>query len=313
MREWFYERGVGEVRAVLVESRRIVEARVRVEGVVEAGTVLAAKLVRGGRHALARADGVDYLLPKGAHGMTEGAALAIEVSREAIGGGEPWKRPLARVSDDAPRPAPAVEGRDLPFPGADDELAAVGWDDLLDEVRSGIIAFPGGELRVSLTPAMTLIDVDGTLPVGELAVAGARAAGQAIRRHGIAGSIGIDLPTVGGKAARAAAAAAIDDALPPRFERTAINGFGFVQIIRPRRHASLFELAADAAPFEARAILRRAGRLTGAIRIDAHPVVVAEIERQSDWLDRLQRQVGGAVTLRADPAVPMSAAHAQSL
>ena len=93
MREWFYERGVGEVRAVLVESRRIVEARVRVEGVVEAGTVLAAKLVRGGRHALARADGVDYLLPKGAHGMTEGAALAIEVSREAIGGGEPWKRP----------------------------------------------------------------------------------------------------------------------------------------------------------------------------------------------------------------------------
>ena len=105
---------------------------------------------------------------------------------------------------------------------------------------------------------MTLIDVDGFLPAGELALRGAAEAARAIRRLDIGGSIGIDLPTVGSKAARQEAAAAIDAALPQPFERTAVNGFGFVQIVRPRGRASLVELAQDRAPFEARALLRRA-------------------------------------------------------
>ena len=98
-----------------------------------------------------------------------------------------------------------------------------------------------------VTPAMTLIDVDGVLPPAELAIAGARASALAIRRHGIAGSIGIDLPNVRGKAERQAVAEAVDAILPQPFERTAVNGFGFLQIVRPRRHASLFELALDRA------------------------------------------------------------------
>jgi len=79
-----------------------------------------------------------------------------------------------------------------------------------------------------------------------------------IRRHGIAGSIGIDLPTAGSKAARLAAGEAVDAILPQPFERTAVNGFGFVQVVRPRQRASLVELAQDRAGFEARALLRRA-------------------------------------------------------
>jgi hypothetical protein len=182
---------------------------------------------------------------------------------------------------------------------------------LLEEAREGIVRFAGGELRVSLTPAMTLIDVDGTLQLGELAMAGARAAARAIRRHGVGGSIGIDLPTIEGKSERIAVGEAVDDVLPKPFERTAVNGFGFLQIVRPRTHASLFELAADRAPFEARALLRRAGRETGARRLAAHPAVIAVLERHPDWLDALARQVGGAVGLRADPSLAMSAGHAE--
>src|SRR6187397_3187227 len=107
---------------------------------------------------------------------------------------------------------------------------------------------------------MILIDVDGNLPAAELAVAGARAAAAAIRRHGIGGSIGIDLPTVDSKATRLAAAKAIDALLPKPFERTAVNGFGFLQIVRPRTHASQLEMAADRAIFETAAVLRRAAR-----------------------------------------------------
>ena len=280
------------------------------DGVVPAGTVLNARLVTTGRNAIARADGQEFLLPRGAPGVTEGAALAIEVTREELAGAEPWKRPLARASGEKPRAAVAPEGRELPFPAPGDPLESAGWSDLLDEARSGIIAFPGGELRVSPTPAMTLIDVDGTLPPAELALAGATAATAAIRRHEIGGSIGIDLPTIGGKAARLAVAEAVDAILPQPYERTAVNGFGFLQIVRPRRHASLFELAADRAPFEARALLRRAAREFGPIRLVAHPAVVAALK--PEWIDRLAAQVGGTVDLRAGPGLAMAAGYATS-
>ena len=303
------EQGIGETRAVLVDQGEIVEARILREGIIPAGTILHARLVSTGRNAVARAGADEYLLPRGAPGVTEGATLSIEVTREALAGGEPWKRPLARVSDAAPAAAPAIVGHTLPFPSPGDAFEDAGWSELLDEARSGIIAFPGGELRVALTPAMTLIDVDGHLPPEQLALAGATASARAIRRYGIAGSIGIDLPTIGGKAARQAVAEVVDAILPQPFERTAVNGFGFLQIVRPRRHASLFELAADRAAFEARALLRRAARETGATTLVAHPAVIAALK--PSWLDQLGAQVGGAVALRPDPSLAMSAAYAQ--
>jgi len=309
--EWLIERGIGETRAALVEDGRIVEARILRDDVLAAGTILTAQLKSTGRNAVAIADGQEFLLPKGAPGVTEGARLNIEVTREALGGAEPWKRALARPTDGAPRPAPQLRGRELQFPAVSDELEAAGWSDLLDEARSGLIGFPGGELRVSLTPAMTLIDVDGNLPPAELAVAGARAAATAIRRHGIGGSIGIDLPTVDSKAARLAAAEAVDALLPKPFERTAVNGFGFLQIVRPRTHASLLEMAAEHTLFETAAVLRRAAREVGSIRLVAHPALVAVLERRQDWLDQLAKQVGGAVTLRADPLIAISSSHAE--
>jgi hypothetical protein len=305
--EWLIERGIGETRCALVERGRIVDARVLVGGIVPAGTIVEAMLKSVGPNGTGVAEGQEYLLPKGAPGITQGARLNIEVTREALGGAEPWKRPLARMTDQPARPAPSLGGREA-ISGEFDEA---GWPDLIEEARNGIVAFPGGELRVSLTPAMTLIDVDGQLSPADLAVAGARAAGDAIRRHGIGGSIGIDLPTAKSKDARQAAAAVIDEILPQPFERTAVNGFGFLQIVRPRRHASLFELAADRAAFETRVLLRRVGREVGAIRVAAHPSVIAVLSGYRDWLDQLARQVGGAVTLRSDPSLAISGGHAE--
>ncbi|MCY7281001.1 MAG: ribonuclease [Sphingomonas bacterium] len=307
MPEQWIERGIGETRVVQVVEGAIVAARILRDDIVLAGTILAARLIKTGRLAVARAGNQEYLLPKGAHGVTEGATLTIEVTREALAGAEPWKRPLARVTDAAPAPAPAVPGLTVAFPSPSDALEMAGWSELLDEARSGIVAFPGGELRIALTPAMTLIDVDGHLPPEQLALAGAAAAARTIRRHGITGSIGIDLPTIGGKAARQAVAEAVDAILPAPFERTAMNGFGFLQIVRPRRHASLFELAADCPAFEARALLRRAARETGAIALVAHPALIAALK--PEWLDQLGAQIGGAVTLRPDPACRMASAY----
>jgi hypothetical protein len=91
-----------------------------------------------------------------------------------------------------------------------------------------------------------------------------------------------------------------------------VNGFGFVQLVRPRARASLIELAQDRAAFEARALLRRAAfEPPCAKRLVAHPSIVAILDSRTDWIEALSRQVGGSVSLRADASLPMSGGYAE--
>ena len=299
------EDGIGETRAALIENDEIIESRVRRDGITPAGAVVEAKLVAVAPRVTVEAGGEHFLLPRGVTGVTEGARLVIEVTREALGGSEPWKLGLARRTDQEPCPAPPLsEGK----PGRID-----GWDDLLEEARSGIVRFEGGELRIEPTAAMTMIDVDGWLVPDKLAQMAAWAAARAIRRLDIGGSIGIDFPTLKDKAARAEVDCILDAYLEKPFERTAINGFGFVQIVRPRRRASAIELAQDRAPFEARALLRRSvSEQAGAKRLVAHPAVIAILDQRPHWLETLARQIGGNIGLRADAALPMSGGYAEN-
>src|SRR5262249_16978213 len=122
------------------------------------------------------------------------------------------------------------------------------------------------------------------------------------------------LPTVKDRAARQAAAMAIDAELPQPFERTAVNGFGFVQIVRPRQRCSLLEHAQDRASFEARALLRRTAlEPPGPARLAAHMAVIKALEERKDWLEMLARQIGGRIELRAEPTLPMSGGYAESI
>src|SRR3546814_14668754 len=74
--------------------------------------------------------------------------------------------------------------------------------------------FPYTTLFRSPSPAMILIDVDCSLPPAKLGPKGAKLAAQAIRRLGLTGSIGIDLPTMNNKDERAVASAQSDKYLP---------------------------------------------------------------------------------------------------
>ena len=305
MAEWLYEAGIGEARAALVEGGAILKARIELEG-LRVGTVAEGRLRADKRVELAKGEVLLDHVPKG---VTEGAKLTVEIVRETIlepGRTKPPKaiatdKPVALGPDLLARIAAAgVPVRTLRS-HEPDALEAAGWSEILEEAVTGEIAFPGGMLLMSVTPAMTLFDVDGGGTPEALALAAAPAIAAAILRHGIGGSIGVDFPTLANKAARAAVAEAVDAGLPQPFERTAVNGFGFLQIVRRRPRASLPELLrADPVAAEARAVLRRIERLPPPLPA-SHIVpagVLRMIEAKPGWTDELARRMGGPQLLK---------------
>lgn len=328
MAEWLYEEGIGEARAALIEHGRLVEALVEREGdAVRAGAVVQGRLVRTvipRKRGIARLiSGEDVLIEPIPPKVAEGATIFIDVQREAIAEEGRAKLAKGRVAQPGAKahPGPALLQRIratglpvVPCPAhEEDRLEAHGWSELLEEAMTGEVGTEAAALRIFPTPAMVLIDVDGSLPPAQLGPKGAKLAAQAIRRMGLAGSIGIDLPTMNNKDERAIAAAQIDKYLPQPFERTAVNGFGFVQIIRRRERASLMEiLRADPIETAALALLRRAERhgAGGPVTLTAASIIVDRLNRAPHWLDQLARRRGGAVTLRMDEALSISAGHA---
>jgi hypothetical protein len=303
MAEWLYEAGIGENRAALIEDGTIVAARIaRHDDAPRLGAVLPARLIEKGRLPRVTLDGGgEAVLAHLPAGITLGAALNVEIIREAIPEARRPKLPKAVPNDATPSPGPdllteitATDFRvNQMLPHQPDALEAAGWSELIDEAATGEIAFAGGALRMAVTPAMTLFDVDGDGDPAKLATASAGAVARAILRHGIGGSIGVDFPTLANKAERNAVVEAFDAALPPPFERTAVNGYGFLQIIRPRRRASLPELlAADPAGAEARALLRRIERTPppGVAVERVRPAILAALK--PEWIAELHRRTG---------------------
>lgn len=316
MAEWLYEAGIGEARAALVSRGRIWKARIEVDGAEpREGMVARARLVerngpRTGKVALPDKLGEALIEPL-PPGITQGASLTVRIVREAIMERGRRRLPKAVPSEGPLHPGPTLRERiaatGIPIvelrAHQPDALEAAGWSEVLDEAITGDIAFPGGWLRMAVTPAMTLFDVDGPPPHVALSIAAAHAAAQAIERHGIGGSIGIDFPTLADKAERVAAAAALDAALPQPFERTAINGFGFLQVVRRRTRASLPEaILADPVGHAARAALRIAERVPPPVP-DTHIVpepVARWLARRPDLIDELARRTGVAARFVAE-------------
>ena len=305
MAEWLYEAGIGEARAALVEDGVILKARIELEG-LRLGTVVEGRLRAAKKVELAEGEVLLDAVPRG---VTEGARLTVEIIREAIPEPGRVKLPKAIATDKAPAPGPDLLARitatgipvRTPHPHEADALEAAGWSEILEEAVTGEIAFPGGMLLMFVTPAMTLFDVDGGGTPEALALAAAPAVAAAILRHGIGGSIGIDFPTLANRDARMRVAEAVDAGLPQPFERTAVNGFGFLQIVRRRPRASLPELLrADPAGAAARAALRRIERLPPPLPA-SHMMpagVLRVIDAKPDWTDELARRMGGPQLLK---------------
>jgi hypothetical protein len=325
MAEWLYEDGIGERRAALIAEGAITAIAIERDGDgVRAGSICKARLIgHEGALAIVRLESGEEAVCSGiARSVSQGAPLIVEIVRSAIAEADLTKRAKARAAGpdvqlcDGPtlRARITADGapvRDVRAHDAD-LLEAAGWSEALEEAASGLMPFDGGILRMSLTPAMTVFDVDGTLPAPALALAGARAAAAAIHRLDIGGAIVIDLPTLANKGERVAVAEALDAALPGAFERTAINGYGLIQIIRRRVRASIAErmqfARSESAALAALRLAERA-RGTGTLILSVHPAVAGWLEDQAPLIKALARRTGRSVVLQADTGRAMGACH----
>ena len=316
---WLYEAGIGENRAIRVEQGQLVGVRLeRHHGGVQAGAVVDARFrdqwVSGQSGIVALDDGQEALLQPLPKGLTEGATVRVEIVREALHErGVASKRAKARpAAKDAELQAGHNLFEQVKAAGGqmkqvhaheDDLLAALGWHDVMEQAATGHVEFDGGSLLLSQTPAMTVIDVDGPLPPFELAKRAAKAIARTLARLDITGNIGVDFPTLEAKTERSAVAAIFDDQMTAACERTAINGFGFMQIVTRKARPSVLELVQkDKVLSAAIALLRQAERErgTGGMRLDVHPAVAAKLNHRPQWLGELSRRVGRAVTVEAN-------------
>jgi len=313
--EWLVEDGIGEQRAIRLHNDGIVEARLHWPGHLTAGQVAEATLThrssgstRGTATFPSSEEALVDRLPKDAN---EGAPIRLEITRAAIAERGRLKRAQARPSDASLRGAPRL-AEQLGAKIVHRFPAGADWEDLFAQAWSGQVDYPGGALIFADTPAMTLVDIDGpATPANALAAVPVLAA--ALRRFDIGGSIGVDFPTLAAKQDRKAVDNALGEALAGwPHECTAMNGFGFVQIVARLERPSILQRIHHArVGAAARIVLRRAEQCDGpgTTLITCHPALKARL--RGEWLTELNRRTGREVRIETDSGLALESGHAQ--
>jgi ribonuclease G len=263
---------------------------------------------RGPGKALVSLGGDNQALLQSAPKLPEGSLLAVEMVRGPVPEPGRWKLPLVKPCTDvkpsreacwhfSAEPWERFLQRVAPLVGAiicpdavtanevtqlvgqsgtsiaidPESLADADFDELIDAAVSGEFTINGGMLSIERTRAMTMIDIDGSSDALALNIAAAQEIPRLLRLLDIGGQIGIDFLNLPDRKARLTTDAALAKGCVAlgQHERTALNGFGFAQIVRPRTGPSIPEILCGITPgglsLDSRAIalLRDAGRSIG--------------------------------------------------
>jgi len=281
--------------------------------------------------------------------FAEGQLLIVEMTRPPVPEPGRWKLPLVRALPDTRaasplgwRPGDAPEmsfARDMaakadqlvcstvqianelrekvaktkPVQIDADAIAAADFDSLAEMSVAGEFAIDGGMLTIERNRAMTMIDIDGGGDAMILNLSAAREIPRLLRLLDIGGQIGIDFLTLPDRKARLVLDSTLAEfcsILGPH-ERTAVNGFGFVQMVRPRTGPSVPEILCETTPgrvslnSKAVALLRAAAASNGygSRILTAQPAVIERIRQWPNALIKLRLLLGVDIGLVPDSSV----------
>jgi len=317
--QWLIEEGIGETRALLIEDGRPLAAKLHWPGELWSGQIASAQLVSkksGGRRGTAELqNGAQILVDKLPKEITEGERFTVRVSRNAISERGRFKRAQGRYHDKELLPeTPQAPFQELE-PRAVPAFEVGVWEDIWNAASAGAMDFTGGGIIVSATPAMTLFDIDCSSPKEAYHNAIPTIA-RALRWFDIGGNVGIDFPTISDRRERKAYDNRIAEHLAEwPHESTAMNGFGFVQLVARLDGPSLLHrFATSRVGMCARYALRVGERAQGVgptLLLTVHPALKAKLKPA--WLDELARRMGKQVRIELDPALALEAPNAQIL
>jgi hypothetical protein len=311
--EYWIDDAPGERRLALVENGKIAEIHLKRFGQFLVGETGSGRIVSktpAGSY-LQSEDGRELLVR---HQLAEGARVEFEVTRGAIT--EPGLIKLAEAKILESTPASRVTADLLWMARSVDVQSKHDISDAFDIAIAGVSHVGDATISFQRTKAGLVFDIDGTGDPLAINIAAATEIARLLRLYQVGAMAMIDFIAVDSKSARQAVAEAFDAAaaLDPRaYERTAVNGFGMMQVVRPRPMPSVLDqlfgtsIASLSDETQALWLLREASRSTGfGLRTITAVPAVAALLQSSSWqplLAECERLAGALVAIIAEPQV----------
>jgi hypothetical protein len=305
----------GERRAACIEDGKIVEIVIQRDAhwvLGECGMGRVDRRTAAGAY-IRTEDGSEVLL-RSKMGAAEGTNVAFEVTREAIAEPGRIKPPEVALRDSLPDDLLSKDGL------WEQRLAAFGGSTAPHAIGEGFdTAIAGysqiGDVIISFqrTKAGLVFDVDGISDAFATNRVAAGEIARLLRLYQVGAMVMIDFVSMEAKAQRAEIAnifdaASAQDSRP--FERTAINGYGLMQVVRGRPRPSVLDhlfgtrIAALSDETQAYWLLRSAARSSGFgdRTITARPAVAHLLlsERWQSLRAECARLAGAGVAVVAD-------------
>jgi hypothetical protein len=244
----------------------------------------------------------------------DGARISFEVTREAIAEPGRHKPPEISLRDN---PHDPLIGKDALW---DARVASLGQSAVIASIADGFdVAIAGqsqlGDVSISFqrTKAGLVFDIDGIGDAFAINMVAATEVARLLRLYQVGAMVLIDFVSMESKAQRTQIAEAFDAASladPRPFERTAINGYGMMQVVRARPRPSVLDqlfgtrIAALSDETQGYWLLRAVAQSTGfgTRTVTAQPDVVTllQSERWAAWRAAAVRLAGADMVVVAD-------------
>jgi hypothetical protein len=262
-------------------------------------------------------DDGSVLLLRGKINEPDGARIPFEVTREAIAEPGRIKLPEIMLRDSAPKP---LMSKDALWEA---RLASLGPSAINTSLADGFdVAIAGqsqlGDVTISFqrTKAGLVFDIDGIGDAFAINMVAATEIARLLRLYQVGAMILIDFVSMESKAQRTQIAEAFDAASvadPRSFERTAINGYGMMQVVRARPRPSVLDqlfgtrIAALSVETQAywllRAVAQSSGFGTRTVTAQPEVTTLMQSKRWARWRAAAVRLAGADMVVVADEKV----------